>query len=148
MKLPKVRARLLALVLFFTEIAPGTADPRHISLMPDPHGEFIRLCAPFQTSRYEHPEAVCNCLWGTVFGRIDNMQLIDAILYGIMERGVPNVDATAFPPGQQHKVDQAYSALAEPTLECFFGESTAKRIIEPALSPTSPIFPPVQDLSP
>jgi hypothetical protein len=89
MKLPKVRAWLLALVLFFTRIAPGTADPRHISLMPDPHGEFIRLCAPFQTSRYEHPEGVCDCLWGTVFNRIDNMQPIDAILYGIVERGVP-----------------------------------------------------------
>lgn len=148
MTLPKVRAWLLALVLFFTESAPDTADPRHVSLMPDPHGEFIRLCAPFQTSRYEHAEGVCDCLWSTVFNRIDNMQLIDAILYGIMERGVPSVDVAALPPGQQREVDQAYSALAEPTLECFFGKGTAKRVIEPTLSPTSPIFPPVQDLSP
>jgi hypothetical protein len=94
------------------------------------------------------PEGVCDCLWGTVFGWIDDMQLIDAILYGIMERGVPSVDAAALPPGEQHEVDLAYSALAEPTLECFFGKGTAKRIIEPAVSPTSPMFPPVQDLSP
>jgi hypothetical protein len=116
--------------------------------MPDPHGEFIRLCAPFQTSRYAHPEGVCNCLWSAVFDRIGNPDLMNAVLYGIMERGVPNVDAAALHPSQQPEVDLAYSALAEPTLECFFGEAAAKRTVEPSITPTSPMLPPVQDLSP
>jgi len=30
--------------------------------MPDPRGEFVRLCAPHMVGRWAHPEAVCGCL--------------------------------------------------------------------------------------
>jgi hypothetical protein len=99
----RIQISLLAVALYVTSAGLGEADPRHISLMPDPHGEFIRLCAPFQTPRYAHPEGVCDCLWSAVFDRIDDPDLMDAILYGIMERGVPSVDAAALPQARSMK---------------------------------------------
>ena len=35
---------------------------RSLFKLPDPRGEFVRLCAPHMVGRWAHPETVCSCL--------------------------------------------------------------------------------------
>jgi hypothetical protein len=77
--------------------APARADPRRLSQMPDPRGEFVRLCAPFMASRYAHPEAICDCVLAALRSEIDDADILDAVLYGVTERGVPSLSASWLP---------------------------------------------------
>src|SRR3954467_3244627 len=96
------------------------ADARQLSLMPDPRGEFIRLCAPFMVSRYAHPEAVCDCVRTAIRGEIGDQEILDAILYGITEQGVPTLDPRLIAPEKRPLIDHTLSAIAEPTMQCMF----------------------------
>jgi hypothetical protein len=116
--------------------------------MPDPRGEFIRLCAPFMSSRYAHPEAVCDCLRDTMFNEINDTDLLDAILYGVTERGVPTLNRNWVPREKWPLIEPAMTAIAEPTMSCMFGDGTARRRFETVPPDGFSAMPPVQDLTP
>jgi hypothetical protein len=98
----------------------------HLSQMPDPRGEFIRLCAPFMVSRYAHPEAICDCVRTAIRGEIGDREILDAILYGITEQGVPSIDPRLIAPEKRPWIDHTLSAIAEPTMDCMFGSGKPK----------------------
>lgn len=127
--------------------AAAFADPMHLSRMPDPRGEFIRLCAPFMVSRYAHPEAVCDCVRTAIRGEIGDQEILDAILYGITEQGVPTLDARLIAPEKRPLIDHTLSAIAEPTIECMFGSGKPR---QPDKNPKDgmPELPPPMDLVP
>lgn len=124
------------------------ADARQLSLMPDPRGEFIRLCAPFMVKRYSRPEAVCDCLHHAMFERIDDQEVLDAVLYGVTERGVPTLNRSWLQPEKWPLIDPALSAIAEPTMQCMFGSTTAARIRDGVSGDSATQLPAVQDLTP
>jgi hypothetical protein len=101
-------------------------DAVHLSRMPDPRGEFIRLCAPFMVSRYAHPEAICDCVRTAIRGEIGDVEILDAILFGITEQGVPAIDPKLIAAEKRPLVDHTLSAIAEPTMECMFGSGKPK----------------------
>jgi hypothetical protein len=96
-------------------------DAVHLSRMPDPRGEFIRLCAPFMVSRYAHPEAICDCVRTAIRGEIGDVEILDAILFGITEQGVPAIDPKLIAAEKRPLINHTLSAIAEPTMECMFG---------------------------
>jgi hypothetical protein len=112
---------LLAASLSLNVISGASADSMHLSRMPDPRGEFIRLCAPFMVSRYAHPEAICDCVRTAIRGEIADQEILDAILYGITEQGVPTLDPRLIAREKRPWIDHILSAIAEPTMECMFG---------------------------
>lgn len=116
--------------------------------MPDPRGEFIRLCAPFMAPRYARPEAVCDCVRDAMFERIDDAEILDALLYGITERGVPTLNRTWLQSEKWPMIESTMTAIAEPTMECMFNDHTAARIREYAPPDGTPAMPPVQGLTP
>ena len=119
---------ILLAVLFCTVCAAWAAtDALHLSGMPDPRGEFIRLCAPFMVSRYAHPEAICDCLRNAVLGEIGDEQIRDALLYGVTERGVPTLNISWLPTEKRPLVSRTMTAIAEPTMECMFGSGETPR---------------------
>jgi hypothetical protein len=101
-------------------------DVVQLSRMPDPRGEFIRLCAPFMVSRYAHPEAICDCVRTAIRGEIGDVEILDAILFGITEQGVPVLDPKLIAPEKRPLIDHTLSAIAEPTMECMFGSGKAR----------------------
>jgi hypothetical protein len=103
------------------------ADALHLSQMPDPRGEFIRLCAPFMVSRYAHPEAICDCVRTAIRGETGDQQILDAILYGITEQGVPTLDPRLIAPEKRPLIDRTLSAIAEPTIDCMFGSGKPRQ---------------------
>jgi hypothetical protein len=141
-----------AWLCWWTAISMATsaalADPRQLSLMPDPRGEFIRLCAPFMVSRYAHPEAICNCVRNALIGEIADAEILDAILYGVTERGVPTLSQSWLPREKWPLIGRTMTAIAEPTLDCMFGSGPSKRAVDPIPMDGMPTLPPVQDLTP
>ena len=99
-------------------------DAAHLSRMPDPRGEFIRLCAPFMVSRYAHPEAICDCVRTAIRSEIGDVEILDAILFGITEQGVPAIDPKLISAEKRPLIDRTLSAIAEPTMACMFGKLT------------------------
>jgi hypothetical protein len=141
--------RLFAWMLFaISAIAPASADVRHLSIMPDPRGEFIRLCAPFMVSRYAHPETVCDCLRSALRNEVGDQDIYDALLYGVTERGVPNLTSTWLPLEKRTLISRTMTAIAEPTMECMFGENRTTRTLEGIPPSSFGPMPPVQDLTP
>lgn len=126
----------------------SVADARRLSLMPDPRGEFIRLCAPFMVSRYAHPEEICDCVRSALIGEIGDREILDAILYGVTERGVPTLNQNWLPLEKRSLIGPTMTAIAEPTLDCMFGSRPAKRAFENVPMDGLPTMPPVQDLTP
>ena len=47
--------------------------------VPDPRGEFVRLCAPHMVGRWAHPEAVCGCLHDHAAATIEDPDLREAL---------------------------------------------------------------------
>jgi hypothetical protein len=141
---PFVLSSLLACGMSTTSMA----DARRLSLMPDPRGEFIRLCAPFMVSRYAHPEAICDCVRNALIGEIGDRDILDAILYGVTERGVPTLAENWLSPEKKALIPQTLTAIAEPTLDCMFGNGPTKRAIESVPIDGFSAMPPVQDLTP
>lgn len=141
-------AKALLCGLAFTLPGKAQADTRQLSLMPDPRGEFIRLCAPFMAPRYAHPETVCDCLRNAIFDRIEDTEIVDALLYGVTERGVPTLNRLWLQPEKWPQIESTMTAIAEPTMQCMFGEGTEVRIQHYAPADGPPKMPPVQDLTP
>ncbi|QUS38834.1 hypothetical protein RPMA_08310 [Tardiphaga alba] len=125
-----------------------TADVRRLSLMPDPRGEFIRLCAPFMAPRYVHPEGVCDCVRNAMFDEIPDFEILNAALYGMTERGVPTLNRNWLDREKWPLIETTMTAIAEPVMECMFGTGPVKRAYEYVPPDGLPSMPPVQDLIP
>jgi hypothetical protein len=143
-----VRSGLVACASWLAVSAAALADPYHLSQMPDPRGEFIRLCAPFMVSRYAHPEAICDCLRTGVRGEIGDTEVLDAILYGITEQGVPSLDPRLIAPPKRLLIDRLLSQIAEPTIECMFGSGKPKQADEIPKDGLPAVPPPLMDTAP
>lgn len=146
--LVSIRVLVFGAMLFAACPAPAATDTLHLSRMPDPRGEFIRLCAPFMVSRYTHPEAICDCLRNAVLGEIGDEQIRDALLYGVTERGVPTLSTTWLPIEKRPLVSRTMTAIAEPTMECMFGSGRTAKADAGIPPGVIPPMPPVQDFAP
>ena len=51
---------------------------RSMQRLPDPRGEFIRLCAPHMVGRWAHPESVCGCLHDHAAAAVEDSDLREA----------------------------------------------------------------------
>ena len=92
--------------------------------MPDPRGEFVRLCAPHMVGRWAHPEAVCGCLHDYAAATVEDTDLREALLRGISETGVPTIETAWVPPSKQSEIGPTFTKIAKPTLQCMFEPAT------------------------
>src|SRR4030088_1758985 len=88
--------------------------------LPDPRGEFIRLCAPHMVGRWAHPETVCSCLHDYAAATVEDTDLREALLRGISETGVPTIETEWVPPSKQSEIGPTFTKIAKPTLQCMF----------------------------
>ena len=92
--------------------------------LPDPRGEFVRLCAPHMVGRWAHPESVCICLHDHALAGITDTDLREALLRGISETGVPAIANDWIPETKRPQVNAAFTQIARPTLQCMFDPAT------------------------
>jgi hypothetical protein len=88
--------------------------------LPDPRGEFIRLCAPHMVGRWAHPESVCSCLHDYAAATVEDADLREALLRGISETGVPTIETEWVPASKQSEIGATFTKIAKPTLQCMF----------------------------
>jgi hypothetical protein len=88
--------------------------------LPDPRGEFVRLCAPHMVGRWAHPESVCSCLHDYAAAAVEDTDLRGALLRGISETGVPTIETEWVPPSKQSEIGATFTKIAKPTLQCMF----------------------------
>ena len=88
--------------------------------LPDPRGEFIRLCAPHMVGRWAHPESVCSCLHDYAAATVEDTDLREALLRGISETGVPTIETEWVPRSKQSEIGATFTKIAKPTLQCMF----------------------------
>jgi hypothetical protein len=119
MKLRYVSAAAVLLIAFG---ASAEVQSQPFSRMPDPRGEFIRLCAPYMIKRSSHPEAVCDCLHRQAVAIIDDVDVRDALLYGISETGVPTIDRAWLPAVKGRQIDATLTRIAKPAMTCIYGQ--------------------------
>jgi hypothetical protein len=93
---------------------------RSLLKVPDPRGEFMRLCAPQMVGRWAHPESVCGCLHDYAVATVEDPDLREALLRGISETGVPTIDNDWVPPSKQSEIGPTFTRIAKPTLQCMF----------------------------
>jgi len=105
------------------QIKPQTIQFRSLFKVPDPRGEFVRLCAPHMVGRWAHPESVCGCLHDYAAATIDDPDLREALLRGISETGVPTIETEWVPPAKQSEIGPTFTKIAKPTLQCMFEPS-------------------------
>ena len=92
--------------------------------LPDPRGEFVRLCAPHMVGRWAHPEAVCVCLHDHAVASVDDADIREALLRGISETGVPAIENDWVPATKRPQINAAFTRIARPTLQCMFDPAT------------------------
>jgi len=92
--------------------------------MPDPRGEFVRLCAPHMVGRWAHPESVCGCLHDYAAATVEDADLREALLRGISETGVPTIEMAWVPPSKQSEIGPTFTKIAKTTLQCMFDPAT------------------------
>ena len=93
---------------------------RSLFKLPDPRGEFVRLCAPHMVGRWAHPESVCGCLHDHAAAAVEDVDLREALLRGISETGVPTIETEWVPPSKQSQIGATFTKIAKPTLQCMF----------------------------
>ena len=93
---------------------------RALQKLPDPRGEFVRLCAPHMVGRWAHPEAVCGCLHDHAAATVEDNDLREALLRGISETGVPTIETEWVPASKQSEIGATFTKIAKPTLQCMF----------------------------
>ena len=111
----------------FQPQAPHQLQPVHfrsLFKLPDPRGEFVRLCAPHMIGRWAHPESVCGCLHDHAAATIEDPDLREALLRGISETGVPTIETAWVPASKQSEIGPTFTKIAKPTLQCMFEPST------------------------
>lgn len=99
---------------------------RSLFRVPDPRGEFVRLCAPHMVGRWAHPEAVCGCLHDYAAATVEDADLREALLRGISETGVPTIETEWVPPSKQSEIGPTFTKIAKPTLQCMFEPEPSK----------------------
>src|SRR3979411_2727822 len=88
------------------------AQVRSPMKLPDPRGEFVRLCAPHMVGRWAHPESVCSCLHDYAAATVEDTDLREALLRGISETGVPTIETDWGPlsePSQTRPTSPAHA---------------------------------------
>jgi hypothetical protein len=93
---------------------------RSVLKLPDPRGEFVRLCAPHMVGRWAHPESVCGCLHDHAAAAVEDTDLREALLRGISETGVPTIETEWVPVSKQSEIGATFTKIAKPTLQCMF----------------------------
>jgi hypothetical protein len=93
---------------------------RSLFRVPDPRGEFVRLCAPHMVGRWAHPETVCGCLHDYAAATVEDTDLREALLRGISETGVPTIETDWVPPSKRSEIGATFTKIAKPTLQCMF----------------------------
>jgi hypothetical protein len=88
--------------------------------LPDPRGEFMRLCAPQMLGRWAHPESVCGCLHDYAAALVEDTDLREALLRGISETGVPTIETEWVPASKQSEIGATFTKVAKPALQCMF----------------------------
>src|SRR5436309_16002136 len=96
---------------------------RSLFKLPDPRGEFVRLCAPHMVGRWAHPETVCSCLHDYAAATVEDTDLREALLRGISETGVPTIETEWVPRSKQSEIGATFTRIAKPTLQCLFEPS-------------------------
>jgi hypothetical protein len=114
--------RIGAVAIIAFSIVSGSAQAQVPSLMkmPDPRGEFVRLCASHMVGRWAHPESVCGCLHDYAAAAIEDSDLREAVLRGISETGVPTIEPDWVPRSKQAAIGPTFTKIAKPTLQCMF----------------------------
>ena len=97
---------------------------RSLFRVPDPRGEFVRLCAPHMVGRWAHPESVCGCLHDYAAATVEDADLREALLRGISETGVPTIETAWVPASKQSEIGPTFTKIAKPTLQCMFEPAT------------------------
>lgn len=97
---------------------------RSLFKMPDPRGEFVRMCAPRMVGRWAHPESVCSCLHDHAAATVEDADLREALLRGISETGVPTIETAWVPASKQSEIGPTFTKIAKPTLQCMFEPAT------------------------
>lgn len=120
-----MRTLPFAIVMIATLSAPATAraylwDWR---TLPDPRGEFVRLCAPHMVSRWAHPEAICQCLHDSAIAAVADTDLRHALMRGVAETGVPTIESAWVPPAKLPQLNATFDGIAKPTLQCMFTQN-------------------------
>ena len=106
------------------QLQPPQTSFRSLFKVPDPRGEFVRLCAPHMVGRWAHPESVCGCLHDYAAATVEDADLRDALLRGISETGVPTIESAWVPPSKQSEIGPTFTKIAKPTLQCMFEPAT------------------------
>ena len=132
-----VRICLIAILSFFLlggspqvqaqaqlQFQPPQTSLRALFKVPDPRGEFVRLCAPHMVGRWAHPESVCGCLHDYAAATVEDADLREALLRGISETGVPTIETTWVPASKQAEIGPTFTRIAKPTLQCMFEPAT------------------------
>lgn len=115
---------VLAVLVSFTAVSSAQAQIWSWKKLPDPRGEFVRLCAPHMVGRWAHPESVCGCLHDHAVATVEDTDLREALLRGISETGVPSIENDWIPASKQPMISATFSRIAKPTLQCMFDPST------------------------
>lgn len=115
------RLTAIALAMPFAALTVGSAEARSFfSIQADSRTEFIRQCTTHMTGRWAHPDAVCGCLHDHAAAAVPDVDLREALLRGISESGVPNIQTDWVPPAKQAQISATFTLIAKPTLQCMF----------------------------
>jgi hypothetical protein len=114
----------LAVTIACSVLSPASAQSWSWKKLPDPRGEFVRLCAPHMVGRWAHPESVCICLHDHALAGIEDSDLREALLRGISETGVPAIENEWVPAAKQQQINTVFTRIAKPTLQCMFDPAT------------------------
>jgi hypothetical protein len=106
------------------QFPPPQTTFRSLFKVPDPRGEFVRLCSPHMVGRWAHPESVCGCLHDHAAATVEDPDLREALLRGISETGVPTIETAWVPPSKQSEIGPTFTKIAKPTLQCMFDPAT------------------------
>jgi hypothetical protein len=98
------------------QLQPQSFGFHSLFRVPDPRGEFVRLCAPHMVGRWAHPEAVCGCLHDYAAATVEDPDL--------SETGVPTIETEWVPPSKQSEIGPTFTRIAKPTLQCMFEPAT------------------------
>ena len=94
------------------QFQPPQTSLRSLFKMPDPRGEFVRLCAPHMVGRWAHPESVCGCLHDYAAATVEDADLREALLRGISETGVPTIESAWVPASKQAEIGPTFTKIA------------------------------------
>ncbi len=113
----------VALTIGLSLIAVSSAQAQirnKILKLTDPRTEFVRQCAPHMLGRWAHPEEVCGCLHDHAAAIVEDNDLREALLRGISETGVPNIETEWVPVSKRSEIGPTFTKIAKPTLQCLF----------------------------